>query len=437
MRRLLWTSASALLAAPFAQAQTAPPGATIDGPGTVWTVASPPDPAGNRAATAVSEVVVSAGRTPQAADTVGASVTVLTAPDLRADQETALSDILQRTPGVQVTRNGGPGGLTSLRIRGAESDQTVVLVDGVKLNDPSATGGGYNFADLLVGDVSRVEVLRGPQSVLYGSEAIGGVVNVVTAAPTRALEGDAQLEAGSYGTGYAKAAVGGVQGPLTFRLAGQAYTTDGVSAFDERLGGSERDGYRNAGLAGRLTYAFTPDVSADLRGYWVDARAKFDGFDFSGPPDYGLADDAEFGRTREAVGYAGLNAAVLDGRLRNRVAFQYAGTQRDNYDGSFGEVFKTTSFRGVSTRAEYQGEFLIAPGWNATFGAEHERSAFTSSSPGFDAPGTPPSKVHVSIDSGYGRLQGEVVPGLTLAGGVRYDSHEQFGDHVTGQAWAA
>ena len=88
-----------------------------------------------------------------------------------------------------MSRNGGLGGSTQLRIRGAESDQTVVLIDGVKLNDPSSAGGGFNFANLLTGDYMRIEVLRGPQSTLWGSQAIGGVVNIVTTVPEGPLLG--------------------------------------------------------------------------------------------------------------------------------------------------------------------------------------------------------------------------------------------------------
>src|SRR3546814_16836712 len=93
-------------------------------------------------------------------------------------------------------------------IRGAETDQTVVVIDGVKLNDPSSAGGGYNFAHLLIGDAARIEVLRGPQSILWGSQAIGGVVNVVTALPERSLEGSFDVAAGSRQTVSARAAVG-------------------------------------------------------------------------------------------------------------------------------------------------------------------------------------------------------------------------------------
>jgi vitamin B12 transporter len=125
--------------------------------------------------------------------------------------------VLLRTPSISMSRNGGYGTATSLRIRGAEPEQTVVVIDGVKLNDPSSTGGGYNFANLLVGDIERIEVLRGPQSTLWGSQAIGGVVNIVTALPTRPLEGSFDVEADRADGQRARIGVGGKTGPVTWR----------------------------------------------------------------------------------------------------------------------------------------------------------------------------------------------------------------------------
>ena len=334
-----------------------------------------------------------AGRSAEAVDAVGQSVTVLTLPQLRADQELAVSDILARTPGVAVARNGGPGQTTSLFIRGADSAQTAVFIDGVKLNDPSSPAAGFDFANLLVGDISRVEVLRGAQSVLYGSQAIGGVVNIVTADPTRPFEGDAQVEGGTYDTLYAKAGAGGRDGALTWRLAANTYTTAGVSAFDRRLGGRETDGDQNTGVTGRLGYAFTPDLSVDLRTVYVDAKTHFDGFD---TPTFNFGDDPESGRTREFIGYSGVNLGLFDGRLQNRFAGQYTLTQRDNREPLDAPVTKTFDGRGTDGRFEYEGTFAIAQGWRAVFGAEHERSAITTSSPAFDIfsdPVPPPTKV--------------------------------------------
>lgn len=404
------------------------------------------DPGGAVAANAVSEVVVVANRTPTELDKVGQSVTVLTLPQIRADQETVISDILARTPGVSFSRNGGPGETTSLRIRGAETDQTVVLIDGVKLNDPASTGGGYNFADLITGDIARIEVLRGPQSTLYGSQAIGGVVNIVTAEPTKPFQGDAQVEGGSYGTGYAKAGLGGVDGRWTWRGAVSAYTTDGISAFDRNVfnaagqrvrgavGGREPDGYHNTAVTGRLGYQLTDAASVDLRAYYAEARNKIDGF---ATATGAFGDDLEFGRTQQFVGYAGLNLSTFGDRLKNRFAIQDTQNDRQNLNPNQANTPLTFDASGINHRAEYQGVLQIAKGYTAVFGAEHEHSDFSTASPSAGAPRPAPTKAGVDINSGYGQLQAEVSPGLNITGGLRYDDHETFGGHVTGQVAAA
>lgn len=404
--------------------------------------ASSPDLAGSSAANAANAIVVVANRTAQPAEKVGQSVTVLTLPQIQADQEIVVSDVLDRTTGITVTRNGGVGQTTALNIRGAPTDQTLVLIDGVQLDDPSSPAGGFNFGDLMVGDISRVEVLRGPQSTLYGSDAIGGVVNIVTADPTRPFQGDAQIEGGGYGTLYAKAGIGGRDGPWTWRLSANDYSTTGISAFDKHLGGREPDGYRNQAVGGRIGYDFSPDVSLDLRGLYIHARSDFDGFS---NPTFTFGDDFESGTTTEAIAYAGLNFNLLDGRLKNRAALQYTSTDRNDFDPADAPVEKTFDGLGTNFRAEYQGVFVIADGWQGVFGAEHQRSDFNVSTPAYNdpsspayyPPGSPSISAHADIESGYGQLEAEVIKGLTLTGGVRYDDHSTFGGHTTGQASAA
>jgi vitamin B12 transporter len=423
-----------LLSTALVAAAAAPAWAYATEPAPPAAPAPAADVAGTEAANALDGVVISAGRREEAASAVGQAVTVLTLPEIRASQALIVSDLLARTPGVQVSRTGGPGQATSVRIRGAETDQTVVLIDGVKLNDPSSTGGGYNFADLLVDDTARIEVLRGPQSTLYGSQAIGGVVSIVTAAPTTPLAGDAQVEGGSYSTGYAKAAVGGRQGGFTARAAISTYLTDGVSAFDSRRGGKEADGYHNTAVTGRVGYEVSPDLSLDGRIYYAEARNSFDGY---APPTYAFGDTPEFGRTQELVAYAGANLGLLDGRLKNRFAAQYTDTERQNLNPTQAVTPYTFEASGKNTRVEYQGVLALAPGWTATFGAERERSSFSNASPSAFSPNPKPIKSAVAIDSGYGQVTAEVIPHLTLTGGVRYDAHDTFGGHTTGQASAA
>ncbi len=395
-----------------------------------------PDIAGAGAATEAPTVVVTANRSPAPISQVGQSITVLTGPDIQADQETDVADILARTPGLTLDRNGGPGQPTSVFIRGADSDHTVVLIDGVKVNDPSATGTGYDFANLVTGDVSRIEVLRGPQSTLYGSEAIGGVINYITADATRPLQGDAQAEGGSYGTAYVRGGIGGKDGPATFRLGAYYDSTDSVSAFDRAFGGREDDGFHTAGASGRFSYDLTPDLQFDERAYYTWSRAEFDGFDT--PVDAALGyssfgDDDEFGRTQQVVDYTGLNLSTFDGRLKNRVAYEYNELDRRNEepDGAYGGKSTFDGLGRVNT-FDYEGTFAIAQGYTLVFGAQDEKSSFNT-----DSFGGPATKANTSTDSGYGQITGQVLANLTLTGGLRYDAHSTFGDHVTGQASAA
>lgn len=389
-----------------------------------------PDVAGKEAL-GVDQIVVTATRTPQPLYRIGASITVLTEAVIKSSQTAVVSDLLTQMPGVSFTRNGGVGGVTSLRIRGAETDQTMVVIDGVKVNDPSQAGGGFNFGNLLRGDVQRIEILRGAQSTLWGSQAIGGVVNIVTAEPKKDFEVSAAAEGGSHGTGYGTLAAGGAVERLTWRLAGGYYTTDGISTF---AGGSEKDGYRNVGTSGRLKYDITDTVSVDLRAVYSRGNNDYDGFP---PPLFAFADTGEYAITREFVGYGALNFALLDGRLKNRVAYGYTDTDRDSFNPAQAVTTKTFDAVGRNKRWEYQGSFSVAEGWDAVFGAEHERSSFRTASPSAFAPNPTPAVANIDITSGYAQLQAEVMKNLTLTGGLRYDSHGTFGGHALGQAAAA
>jgi vitamin B12 transporter len=392
--------------------------------------ASSPDEAGAAAATAVGAVVVTANRTLSLQSRVGQSFTVLTLDQIRLDQETQVDDILTRTPGVTLSKNGGPGGVGSILIRGADSDQTLVLIDGVKVNDPSDPGTGYDFSNLYAGDIARIEVLRGPQSTLYGSEAIGGVVNVITAAATRPLEGDVQLEGGSYGTAYAKAAIGGKEDRFDWRLAPYYDSTDGVSDFDKTFGGTGNDPFHTAGASGRIRYDVTPTVQLDERAYFTWSRNEFDGYDT--PTGY-FGNDNEFGRTRQVVDYTGLNFPLLDGRLQNRVAFEYDDIDRRNEDPDQPGTKFTFLDSGAARTFEYEGVFAIAPGYQAVFGAQTQRSTIDADSPLYP----PTVNADATLSSGYAQVTATPLPGLTLTGGGRFDDHSTFGGHGTGQASAA
>ena len=390
--------------------------------------------------TSLNQVVVVATRTPVPASKIGNSVTVLTAKDIKESQATIVSDLLQQTPGVTVARDGGIGQPTSVFIRGAESDQTVVVIDGVKMTDPSLPGGGFDFEDLLIGDISRIEILRGAQSTVYGSDAIGGVIDIVTADPTQKSEGSVSLEGGSHGTGYGTANVGGVSGGLMWRASGSYYGTSGIPCFDQYLGGRRDCTSQIGDGAGQIRDDLTPDVQLDLRGYIVSSRTDFDGYDTPSCATSDICnfgDDSEYGKMQQGIGYAGLNWWSPERALKSVLSVQYTGSETRDYDpnapANYGYPTTETFYGfGRNIREEYQGTWRFSDAGQLVFGAQNEHSTINTVSPF-----SPFLGAGVIVDSGFAQAQYEVVKGLTLTAGGRYDHHNVYGGHATGQFAAA
>ncbi len=361
------------------------------------------------------EIVVTANREARPVDTVGQAITVLDLATIEQRQAVVVSDLLRQTPGVTVTRNGGIGTTTSVNIRGADSDQTVALIDGVKLNDPSSPGGGFNFGNLLIGNIARIEVLRGAQSVLWGSQAIGGVVNLITRQPTDDLSINVRGEGGSFGTGQGFANISGKAGPVSASIGGGFLTTDGISAYAP---GREKDGYRNYGANGSVSVALADSVSVDVRGFYSNGRTEIDGFP---APSFSFGDTREYGDAEQWTGYTGLNAALFDGRFRNRIGYAHTSTNRTNTDPD-GTPTETFRGKGRNDRIDYQGSFDVTDAVFATFGVEREVSRFTTSSYG-----GPATTGRARLLGVYGQLAVTPIENLTLTGGVRHDDHNVFG----------
>jgi vitamin B12 transporter len=367
---------------------------------------------------AVQTIVVTANRISEPVETVGQSITVIDTQSLSARQAISVADVLRTVPGVSFARNGGIGTATSVFIRGAESDQTVALIDGVKLNDPSSPGGGFNFGNLLVGNIERIEVLRGPSSVIWGSQAIGGVVNVITAGPSDALLVNVRAEGGWRRTGQIVGNISGRAGPLSVSGGGGYFRTDGFSTFNERRGGQERDGYRNVGANLSLKLDLNDAISIDARSYYSQGRTAIDGFP---APAFAFADTREFVRTRELVGYAGLNAALFDGKLRTRVGYAITDTRRRNIDPDLA-LPETFTGNGRNRRLEFQSVLTLNEALGATAGIEREVSTFDT-----ESFGGPVSRGRTSTNSIYGQIRISPVNGLILTGGLRHDDHSRFG----------
>lgn len=363
------------------------------------------------------DIIVTATGAEQRADEVGLAVTVIDAKEIERRQTVVLSDLLLTTPGVAISRYGGPGTLTYARLRGAESGQTLVLVDGVRTNDPSSTDGAFDFGSLFTTAIERVEVLRGPASVPWGSQAIGGVVNVITQRPGPGFSARARGEYGTFETVLAEGGIGYGGDRVRARIDGGTFTTDGISAA---ASGSEPDGYRRYGANGRVEFDLTPDITLDLRGSWSDGRTDLDGFS----PSFEFVDTDEYSTSQELYGYAGIKARL--GGLTNRLGFSIADIDRDNFASP--EATNPSFFaRGRSERYEYRGDVAVLEQVRAVFGAEHEDSRFFDGS----------VNVTTGITSVFGELIVKPVEMLTITGGVRHDDHEDFGSNTTFAANAA
>lgn len=374
----------------------------------------------------IDTVVVTATRTAQESIRTGDSISVITAADLWAQQILVVSDALEETPGLAVVRYGGPGQTTTIGLRGAAAGQTLVLLDGVRINDPSTVDGQALLGDLLVNNIDRIEVLRGPQSTLYGSDAIGGVVNILTnrgGASPFAITGSA--EGGSFDTYRINVAAHGALDDFEYGAAVNYLHSNGISAADARNGNTETDGNGNLGATANTRYNISPQLSVDLRGYYTDTRTGFD--DAYPPPNYQVADSPVYARNRLLSGYAGLNLALLDGSFRSRFAFLGSRSSRTVFDSPYYlPLHEDYFYRGEVQRFEYQGIVDLDAGTQITFGAETERTSLNSAEAGY-----PGAKGHKRITGYYLQAQTTLFSQLTLTGGVRYDDDQEFGGHTS------
>ncbi|CAN5491704.1 TonB-dependent receptor [soil metagenome] len=363
------------------------------------------------------DVVATATGVAQRIDEVGQAITILDADTIRRRQDVSVADLLAVTPGVRFSRTGGVGGTTGISLRGAETTQTLVLIDGVKVNDPSSIGDSFDFGNLLVGNIQRIEVLRGSNSVAYGSQAIGGVVNVMTANPGTGFAANASADYGYSNTLNAKADISGGTGAVSGGAGIAYFDTDGISAVSPAFGGTEKDGYRNVTANAKLKVAFSDAVSLDLRGYYIKADLDFDSF-FGVP-----AESPDVSKSLQHIGYAGLNADLFGGLLKNRFAATYSKQDRDYYF-----VPSNTpdyGYTGKDVRFEYQGVLQPVEQAKLIFGYEHEK-------PDYDFFGFGSTDHQTAtIDSVFGLAVVQPFAGLSVTGGLRYDHHNQFGGATT------
>ena len=237
----------------------------------------------------LGEVVVTATKTEVPLEEVASSVYIIDHSMIEQKKASTVLEILRDAPGLNVVQLGGPGGQTSVFLRGGNSNYTLVLIDGVRANDP--LGGRFDFANLTTDNIERIEIIYGPQGTLYGSDAIGGVIQIITKKGKGPLQGHLFGEGGSFGTHREGGGISGAADRLDYSLEVSHTQTDGISKADKRLGNPERDGYDNLALSSRVGIKFLGDGKIDFIGRFLRSETDLDGTD----PSTGLpVDDTNF-----------------------------------------------------------------------------------------------------------------------------------------------
>jgi vitamin B12 transporter len=358
-------------------------------------------------------IVVTANGIAQPRDQVGQAITVIDAQTIETRQAVDVVDLLATTPGIRFNRNGPIGGVTGVSIRGAETSQTLVLLDGVKINDPAGIGEAYNFGPLLTGNLKRIEVLRGSNSVVHGSQAIGGVVNIMTVATEAGFGANASADYGYRETLNVKGDVSGTAGLASGGIGAAYFRTDGISA---KTNNTENDGYKNFAGNARLSLAFSDAISLDLRGYYINADLDYDGF---------AAPFADVSKLDQYVGYAGLNVSLADGVFTSRAAVTYLRNDRTDFPTRNAPVSSAFGYRGKTLRFEYQGVITPVEQTKLIFGYEHDAPEYRFF--GFGSR----NGAEANLDSVYALAIVQPVAGLSVTGGVRHVDHSQFGGATT------
>ena len=372
----------------------------------------------------IEEFVITAGRRSQAVGEVAKSVSVISEYTLVERQYQYVVDALQSLPGVAINQNGAFGGAATVSIRGAGTDQTLVLIDGVQVNDPSSVGGAFDFSRLDPAGIERIEVLRGPQAVLYGSDAIGGVINIITkgGAGSAGLAGNGSAEYGAFDSFRLGGALNGGSETIGFNLSASYQDTDGISAADTADGNTESDGFKNLSLRGKAIARLSEVARFEVSTSYTDSESEYDGFALLFDGSFGLGDTADNSKSEEFSIAGRAMVDLFGGRLSNTLSLEYSTINRDNFSA---DTF-TFGAQGERLNLDYLAVAKLAEVWSLTAGAQHEEISAKSVDPDT-----------ISTDSLFGLLSFSGIDGLIVSGGLRIDDHETFGSTTNGELHAS
>lgn len=358
----------------------------------------------------LEEIVVTSSRVPMPLREIGTSVSVITEEEISQLGFNSLYEVLRTQPGVQVSNAGGAGAPSPLRIRGEEGYRTMMLLDGIDISDTSSPQIGPRVEQLLSSGVQRVEILRGPQGLMYGADA-GGVVNITTIAPEEGFGGDLSAEGGRYGTRQFAGNVGGGNDTVDFNLSGADFKTDGFNARTDDNVLQDDDGYENTTAHGRFGWNATDKLRLGLVVHDIDATNDYDEcYD----ADFMRIDDCRNKYNQQAWRVQG-NYEI--GRFNHELYSSNSDTERDFYSAGI-STFKP---EGSLERSGYLGSFSSSDALKLVYGVDLESESMNDGSIDTDR----------DQQGYYVEYQGGFNDRFFMTTGVRSDDNDDFGTHTS------
>nr|WP_319485388.1 TonB-dependent receptor [uncultured Cohaesibacter sp.] len=371
----------------------------------------------------LGEVVISAGLNPVDEEKVGRSFTVVTSQELESRHINSVAEALRLVPGVSVGRSGSTGALTEVRIRGGESRHVLVLIDGIEAS--AIALGAYDFSSLETVGIDRIEVLRGPQSALYGAHAMSGVINIITKKGERNSKPKITVkqEIGTELSSLTSAEVRGGQERFDYAFSGAFHYTDGINTA---LTGSEKDANRNITLNGKVNGDLTDDLKVDASLRYVDKNSDSDAYT-TAPSD----DPYLYANTQEFFGSLGLTHSLWDGHFVQKARARYSSsTQRGLDYSSWTNSYDKYGSDSDKLSLDYQGTVFfdtpsLANAKHSVTGAVNwQTESYTD--PYSTDPERKRDTTGLAVD-----YTGEFWDNLFLGAGARYDIFEDFEDTAT------
>lgn len=381
--------------------------------------------------TTLNEVLVSATKTATPYYAIGSSVSVVTSEVIQQKQLKTVVDILRDIPGISVAQQGGPGKLTYVTMRGANSNHTLVILDGVEMNDPSSPNNAFDFSSLNAKEIDRIEVVRGPQSTLYGSDAVAGVINIITKRGTGKPQFGFEGEGGANNYYRSNLSALGRYGKLSYAVVASQSGSDGVSAANSIYGNSEKDGFSNSTFSSRFDLDIDSNWKLGFIYKFLKANVDLD-------QNEKLGDDPNNTyKQEEHIGKVNLAVLLFEGVWQQNLSATYIRRFTNSLD-LVDPAHPTTSsdaFNNASrVKIDWQNNISSIPNNLITFGLETEiesatTSYFSNSAWGpFDTVFPRESMRNTGF---YLQDQVNVENSLFTTIGFRYDENQKFGSIAT------